>query len=135
MKIILRVWLIALCVLALCSCATFFGDKTRIVQITSEPSGANIYVNGVLYGKTPGKIILADAGYDPHKIIVALPGFESQTVMVNTQFQNVGYFNLICPIGFIADYTSDTMFKLDPRDLKQDINLKKINKRVKNAES
>ncbi len=122
-------WLIsflAIIVLAmLSSCAMLFGNTNRMVSIDSEPRGANVYINGVLYAKTPTRILLADAGYSNHHILLEKAGYESQSIEISTQFQKVGYFNFLCPIGFIADYSTDTMFQLDPKDIHQDITLVK----------
>lgn len=106
------------------SCALFFGDTTREVHIDSEPHGANIYVNGVLYAKTPGKILLPNANYSAQKIIVAKPGYESGAIWVTTKFQKVGYFNILFPPAFLIDFSSGTIFKLNPNDLNQNIILK-----------
>lgn len=107
------------------SCATFFGDTTRKVQINSEPPGANIYVNGVFYAKTPGQLLLPTAGYSSHKIVVSKEGFESSDVYINTKFQKIGYLNILMPPGFFIDFASDTMFTLDPKDLNQNVILVK----------
>ena len=106
------------------SCAMFFGNTNREVHIDSEPHGAYVYVNGVFYAKTPAKILLANAGYSAHKIVVTKPGFESQDVVVTTKFQKVGYLNLLFPIGFLIDSASDTMFELNPLEINQFVYLK-----------
>lgn len=103
----------------------FLGDTTREIHINSEPPGANIYIDGVLYAKTPGQILLPTAGYSTHKIVVSKRGFEPRNVYVNTQFQKVGYLNILMPPGFFVDFASDTMFKLNPKDLNQNVILVK----------
>lgn len=111
------------------SCATIFGNTTREVHVNSEPEGANIYVNGVLYAKTPGKLLLPNAGYSAHKIVVSKPGFESGIIYVNTKFQKSGWLNVLMPPGFFVDYASDTMFELNPKDLNQAVVLIKESQR------
>lgn len=121
----LKTLLAVLIFIFISSCATFFGDTTREVHINSEPPGANIYVNGVLYAKTPGQILLPNAGYAKHKIVLSKSGFESSNIYVTTQFQKIGYLNILMPPGYFVDFAADTMFKLNPKDLNQDVILVK----------
>ena len=120
----MRLILVLFSAILLASCAMFFGDTNREVHIDSEPHGANIYVNGIFYAKTPGKILLAKAPYAAQRVVVAKSGYESGVVWVTSKFQKVGYWNFLFPPGFIIDISAGTMFQLNPKDLDQMVILK-----------
>lgn len=102
----------------------FFGNTNREVHIDSEPHGANIYVNGTFYAKTPGKILLSKVPYSAQKIVIAKPGYEVKSVWVTSLFQKVGYWDFLFPPAFIVDIAAGTMFQLNPADLNQTVILK-----------
>jgi len=64
-----------------CSCAMLFGNTDREVRIDTTPAGANVYINGALYAKTPARILLVDAGYHKHEIMIGKPGYESEVIV------------------------------------------------------
>lgn len=116
------------------SCATLYGDKTRIVAIDTKPTGAKIYVNGILYGKTPGAILIASANYSGQPITLKKVGYKDQEFLIRTVFQTVGYWNLVFPPDFLIDMGDGTMFKIDPRDLNITVPLKKIESAITESE-
>lgn len=120
----MKIVLVFCSALLLVSCAMFFGDTNREVHIDSEPRGANIYLNGTFYAKTPGKILLPKIPYSAQKIVVIKPGYESGTVWVTSKFQKVGYWNFLFPPTFIVDMAAGTMFQLNPTDIDQTVILK-----------
>ena len=65
------------------SCATLFGPKKHPLAVSSDPHGAEVYVNGFKMGKTPIELNLkADKSYT---IEFRKEGFESVTRVVNTK--------------------------------------------------
>ncbi|MDG4945739.1 PEGA domain-containing protein [Weeksellaceae bacterium KMM 9713] len=65
------------------SCATLFGKKTHALAVSSEPAGAEVYVNGFKMGVTPIELNLkADKSYT---IEYRKEGFDSVTRVVNTK--------------------------------------------------
>ena len=68
---------------ALTGCATLLGPTTHPLAITSEPHGAEVYVNGFKMGNTPVELSLkADKSYT---IEFRKPGYETVTRIVNTK--------------------------------------------------
>ena len=57
MKIFYKIALLALLSIS-SSCAMLFGDKTDQVSIGSSPSGADIFIDGINYGRTPATITI-----------------------------------------------------------------------------
>ena len=75
--------LIFSCILAFSSCATLFGKKTHALSVSSQPDGAEVYVNGFRMGVTPVELNLkADKSYT---IQYRKKGYQSVTKVVNTK--------------------------------------------------
>lgn len=62
MKILSKIALIAL-VISACSCAMISNEKNVDVSIDSNPSGANIFIEGRDYGKTPATLNIQPKNY------------------------------------------------------------------------
>ena len=64
-------------------CATLFKGSTEDVNFSSTPSEADVYVNGVLRGKTPLPLNLkSDATYT---IEFRKEGYQNRTVVINSK--------------------------------------------------
>ncbi len=82
-KIILIITSIVTLTVLVTGCATLFGPKTHPLAISSEPHGAEVYVNGFKMGNTPVELSLkADKSYN---IEFRKEGYESVTRIVNTK--------------------------------------------------
>lgn len=111
---LLKYILLAPLLLIICSCATLYGQNNREITINSVPQGAKVYLNGVEYAKTPASIVLPSVGFRSVKLILKKPGYKDATVLVETEFQNVGYWNLIVFPSFLFDLGTGYMFKIKP---------------------
>lgn len=121
--IVSRALVVFLMIFSLGGCATLFGDNDREVSIVSYPSGANVYMNGVNYGKTPTSLVLPRVGYTGQIITLTKPGYKAQTLQVQTEFQAVGYWNLIVFPVFLVDAGTGYMFKISPGSYSFDIQM------------
>ena len=84
--------------LSLVGCATLFKNKTAVVNINSDPDGADVYVNGNRMGKTPLPLNLSHK--KPLTITFKKDGYEDKTYIVNTNVR-AGWVILDCLGGFI----------------------------------
>lgn len=83
MKQILVILIAFLTLASISGCATLFGKKTHLLAVSSDPRGAEVYVNGFKMGVTPIELNLkADKSYI---IEYRKEGFESVTRVVNTK--------------------------------------------------
>ncbi len=74
---------IALLIPLFFSCATLFGPRTHALAVSSEPHGADVFVNGFKMGITPVELNLkADKSY---MIEFRKEGYESVTRIINTK--------------------------------------------------
>lgn len=82
-KFILIITSIVTLIVLLTGCATLFAPKTHPLAISSEPFGADVYVNGFKMGTTPVELSLkADKSYN---IEFRKEGYQSVTRVVNTK--------------------------------------------------
>jgi hypothetical protein len=121
MKILLKscMAVLTLSIFLLTGCASMFGDNTRQISIKSNPEGAAIFMDGVNYGQTPSIITLPERIYGGKIIELRKPGYQTQSILINSKFQPVGLWNLISPffLGFAIDGLTGNTVKIDPAQL------------------
>jgi hypothetical protein len=71
----------------LSSCAAVFAEDTRSVVVTSNPPGAEIYVNGVAYGVTPKRIPVDN--HSQLAVSIRKDGFHGAGCFVNTKIRPI----------------------------------------------
>jgi len=112
-KRIYQTSLLVMLIFALQGCATLFAPKTHPLSVSSDPGGADVYVNGFKMGTTPVELSLkADKAYN---IEFRKEGFESITRVINTKV-GAGWIVLDVLAGLIPvviDATTGAWNKLD----------------------
>jgi uncharacterized protein YceK len=103
--------------LTISGCASIAGSNTRAVKVDSQPSGAAIYVDNQQYGVTPAVITLPNYIYGGKTVTLRKPGYQSQTMMVNSKFQPVALFDLLLWPTFLIDAATGDIVKIDPANL------------------
>ena len=92
--------------LALAGCATLTGPRAEVLNVTSEPPGADVLVNGVNVTRAPGSVELDRTRLQ--SVVLSLPGYAP--VACNTRMSpGPGYLvsdTLLCvllfPFGCVA---------------------------------
>ena len=92
-------------------CATLFSGTSQSLQVTSEPSGARVFVNGSLAGNTPTMITMKKG--DPVTIVGQYPGLPDATVVVGKQVDTMAVLNLFDLFGWLIDMSTGAMWKFD----------------------
>jgi len=112
-KRIYQTSLLVILIFVLQGCATLFAPKTHPLSVSSDPGGADVYVNGFKMGTTPIELSLkADKAYN---IEFRKEGFESVTRVINTKV-GAGWIVLDVLGGLIPviiDATTGAWNKLD----------------------
>ena len=98
-------------------CASIAGDNTRSVKVESYPSGAAIYVDNQQYGMTPAVIKLPTYIYGGKSVTLKKPGYQSQTMMVNSKFQPIALLDILAWPTFLIDAATGDLVKIDPANL------------------
>ncbi len=66
--------------LLLTSCSTS-------VQLTTEPSGADVEINGQAYGKTPINVNLTDFDFTDYSVTMRMAGYQDKTVVLEKELK------------------------------------------------
>jgi hypothetical protein len=104
-------------------CASMFGDNTRTITVTSQPQGAEIFVESISYGTTPATITLPGYIYGGKILVLRKEGFKDQAILVNSKFQPVTIWNILNGFGFLIDAATGDILKIDPMNLNTSANL------------
>lgn len=102
---------------ALSGCASIAGDNTRAVKVTSQPSGAAIYVDNQQYGVTPAVINLPTYIYGGKSVTLKKKGYQDHTMMVNSKFQPIALLDILFWPSFFIDAATGNIVKIDPANL------------------
>ena len=68
---------------ALSNCATVFNDQEPLVDIGSQPAGAEVYVDGAHVGTTPVQVELSV--HRAHTIVFRKEGFDDRTFRLSNE--------------------------------------------------
>jgi hypothetical protein len=121
MKIIIRTFLLS-SILFLSSCATIISGSRQIVEITSEPSSAKVYINEIEIGQTPVQKNLKRN--QEYQLTLKLDGYKTYETKLEKKFNAWYIGNIVFGglIGIIIDPITGAMHKLKPEEI--DGNLK-----------
>jgi hypothetical protein len=124
--VIVRKILILSLMFVLVSCATLFSDSSDKITFTSEPSDAQVYLNGVQIGKTPLTYEVDRATFQQSEIVIKKDGYESKNFMLGRTLATASIFNLTSWLSWLTDATSGNMIEYSPRAYF--IDLRKVSK-------
>jgi hypothetical protein len=113
---------VAVMLYGLQGCATIVKGSRQQVTITSNPSQANIYINGRLYGKTPTLARLERK--DNHFIKIELEGYHPYETHLDRRFNGWIFGNIVFGgiIGIIVDASTGAMYSLSPNQVSAQLN-------------
>lgn len=116
MKIIFKSIILS-SVLLFVSCATIISGSRQIVEISSEPSSAKVYINEIEVGNTPfQKNLKRNQDYS---LALKLEGYKTYETKLEKKFNawfigNIAFGGLI---GIIIDPITGAMHKLKPEEI------------------
>ena len=98
------------------NCATILSGSTQSVTIDSNPKGAQVYVDGVKYGKTPVSIALKKPGLGDKFAELRLDGYESRTILLNKSLDGKTFLNILLGgiIGLGVDMATGAINQYEP---------------------
>ncbi len=101
------------CVVGLTGCATLFKSDHQPVCFDSQPQGAEVYVNGASYGRTP--LSLDFSNKKALTVTFKKEGYEDKTCIIDTKLA-AGWVVLDVLGGFIPvliDATTENWYSLE----------------------
>ena len=106
--------MISFYLLTLSGCATILGNSKKTINVTSDPSGAKVMLNGSMIGETPLSYRVPDRDMShPGMLTIKKDGFEPATTQVTTRFQIVAILNFAFLLHWAIDYVMGNLYTLD----------------------
>jgi hypothetical protein len=98
-------------------CASIIKGTTQPIPIASDPSGADILIDGKVMGQTPKTLALKRKG--TYVITIQKPGFEQQSVPIVRKIGGAVWGNAIAGglIGWGFDAASGAQYNLSPESV------------------
>jgi hypothetical protein len=106
------------------SCASIVHGPSQSIDLTSQPSGAKILIDGIEYGITPASVELMRKGRlkgenvekKEYAVSIEMPGYYPYELKIKREMDGWFLGNLIFGgiIGIIVDASSGAMYKLTP---------------------
>lgn len=109
-----RLMILYLAVSLFSGCATILSGTTDQISFNSEPSKANILLEGIQKAKTP-VIISVKKKFGNSMILVRKKGYETQTHSLNRSLDVLTLLNLFNGVGFIVDLVTGAAMKADQK--------------------
>ncbi len=112
MKNLLSTLCVAIAII-LSGCGTLKHGSTQHLDISSNPGGAKVTVNGTEQGQTPVTVELPRR--QNHTISVSLSGYQNFQIIVDRKWSKWAIGNLLLggPIGLIIDHSTGGMYRLE----------------------
>ena len=98
-------------------CSTIIKGSKQSVIISSNPSEANVYVNGIHLGKTPAMARLMRK--NTQLIKIELEGYSPYLTILESRFNGWIFGNIIFGglVGIIVDAATGSMYSLKPEQV------------------
>ena len=98
-------------------CATIFSGTKQKISVNSNVDGAEIFINGILIGKTPfmGEVTREKEA----TLTVKREGYKTQEMVLSTSVEGIFWGNILCggTIGSSTDYSTGAMWSYSPSSL------------------
>lgn len=110
--------------LLLTNCAAIVHGNKQLVDISSQPAGAKVYIDNHVYGTTPTTVKLKRSGRFPgessykknYAVKIELDGYYPYEMKINRTVDGWFFGNIIIGglLGIIIDAASGSMYRLTP---------------------
>jgi hypothetical protein len=109
--------LCALVVLCFSGCATIIKGTTQAIPISSDPSGADILVDGMLVGQTPSDVEVKRKR--DHLVVIEKKNYQPKNIPIVKNVGGAVWGNIIAGglIGWGVDATSGAQNNLSPKTI------------------
>lgn len=115
MKIVKLLSLISL-LLLVTNCASIVDGSNQVISINSNVQGADVYINGIMVGKTPfsGQV----KKQKDTQVRIQKKGYTSQTLLMSTSLPTAFWGNIITGgfLGSTTDYATGAAYEYAPNN-------------------
>ena len=104
-----------------CGCATIVNGTSQKIQVSSDPSGATVTVDGARTYTTPARIRLERRR--DHSLVITKNGYKAEIVKLTHVLSEVVVGNTLLggPLGWAFDACAGTQYKLIPNPVHVDL--------------
>ncbi len=96
-------------------CATLFSGTEDDITFRSEPSGAEVIIDGITVGTTPLTVEVDRPGFEDTDVTIELDGYDSRTFELDKEFNNTAILNIFIWPGFVVDALTGALYKYDKK--------------------
>jgi len=96
--------------IGLSGCATVFTGTSDQISVSTEPSGAKLYLNGNDMGRTPITVPVSRS-LGTTMMSVKKPGFEDKTFALQSSFNTIAILDIFLWPTFIIDAATGSIVK------------------------
>lgn len=105
----------ALLIVSIAGCATLFADSEDNISFVSDPSGADIYLNGEHIGKTPVNKTVKRESTRKMIVVVKKKGYQTKEFHLQKSLEVAAVFNLTSGFSWTTDFATGNMIEYDPK--------------------
>lgn len=105
--------LFAAAAFALSGCATLFTGTHDDVRFDSDPSGAEIYIDGFYVGTTPATVPVRRQTFDDTEVTLRIDGYEPMSFVLRQEFNTVAVLNFGDLFGWGVDTATGALMRYD----------------------
>ncbi len=103
-----------LTVLLISGCATLFSSTTQVVKFESYPSGAELYIDGNLVGKTPIEVEMKKETFHNYTYQFRLEGYVTYQQRLTKELNKTALFNTVMWPSWATDALTGAMIEFSP---------------------
>ncbi|MGK0375611.1 MAG: hypothetical protein ACJA2E_002091 [Arenicella sp.] len=113
-KLLIRLLLVSTLLSVFTGCATIVKGTTQTIPVSSDPSGADVKLDGLLYGQTPTTLEVKRKRN--HLIVIEKAGYQPKSVPITKNVGGAVWGNILAGglIGWGVDATSGAQYNLTP---------------------
>ncbi len=93
-------------------CATMFSSNSQQVNISSQPPGARVTLNGAYSGVTPLSLTLKTE--QNYQVVVQREGYRDATATIHRDLNPVAILNLVSIVCWAVDLATGAFWRLEP---------------------
>ncbi len=126
-KSFIKYFIILIFIGLITSCASIVHGPYQIIDISSQPTGAKITIDGKDYGTTPnsvelrrmGRFVDEPAEKNEYAVKVEMDGYLPYEVKINRRLDGLFFGNILFGglIGIIIDASNGSMYMLTPEQI------------------
>lgn len=115
------------------SCATILSGTSDVLRFESKPAGAKVYIDGIFLCTTPCTAEV-DRSLSDQLMEMKLEGFQTEVMVLDTEFNPVAIINLGNPLFWLIDAASGAIVKYDRKHYEMEMQRQGQHASLENAQ-